>query len=686
MAWNPISKLPIQYYNPNTNTPYSGAVLKAYAAGTTTNINFATDSTGNTQISSVALNAHGYAESGGTVIIPHMSQDFKLALYPNQAAADSDTGAVIPAIDNIRTSPLLEVIATGTTIGRTLEDRFADLRSVKDFGAKGDGATDDTTAIQAAIDTFNTVFFPEGVYMHSGITVNDKTVLKGAGRGLTELKLISGSNTDSLISTGAYDFIDGTRTDYQNAPADIIIEDLTINGNWADWTFPRSTTDQPVYNTGGNGIVIYSQRCTIDVGIINVPEMFLYYHRADTEAIAQGLNRRARGRINIDCTYCGKQGGAIIDSDIFVENIQMTGVAVLMNGVNATSSSLITDADGDVAGLILDGGEYGQIHVSGPHQGASGDDSPAVKVVGGTNRIINLTTENSRSGLYLKSGQTKVDCILRDLKDTTTNSYLLKVDSDFNDISAKARRFTSNGTNADSDIKSVIINGDSNDLDLTWFNANNPETGSLFNGDAVSVSGDFNKIECNLNAPKGSGVILETGAYQNKIDIICQDGGDVLEKLSSAANYIEITAAGCSNGIKATVNAPFEKITGFIGAAPSGTYYTGNPPTIGNGQSWSLVGLDSSAVVSETTRLKGSDSATIASGTATILKTINLAKTMMWIPALSQVRITVSTASTEIVSATAISVSKTQLVVRLSTAQNVTSDTNYTILYDIDMQ
>tara|TARA_R110002094_G_scaffold157781_2_gene144045 strand:+ start:12708 stop:14210 length:1503 start_codon:yes stop_codon:yes gene_type:complete len=91
----------IQYQNPTDNTPYSGAVLKAYAAGTTTNILMATDSGGGTTFTSVALNASGYPEHSGSIVIPHIDQNYKLALYADQAAADADTPAIWSIDDNI---------------------------------------------------------------------------------------------------------------------------------------------------------------------------------------------------------------------------------------------------------------------------------------------------------------------------------------------------------------------------------------------------------------------------------------------------------------------------------------------------------------------------------------------------------------------------------------------------------
>jgi hypothetical protein len=49
-------------------------------------------------------------------------------------------------------------------VSRTVQAKLRDFVSVKDFGAVGDGSTDDTSAIQAAMDTGNPVYFPPGTY------------------------------------------------------------------------------------------------------------------------------------------------------------------------------------------------------------------------------------------------------------------------------------------------------------------------------------------------------------------------------------------------------------------------------------------------------------------------------------------------------------------------------------------
>lgn len=113
MAWLPIANIVPQYADSNGD-PYSGAVLKAYETNSTTNINFSVDSVGSTLVSSIALNAQGFPEVTLSTVIPHLNQDYKLALYPTQAAADADTGAIW-TIDNIQLAGLDDSTSTTTT-------------------------------------------------------------------------------------------------------------------------------------------------------------------------------------------------------------------------------------------------------------------------------------------------------------------------------------------------------------------------------------------------------------------------------------------------------------------------------------------------------------------------------------------------------------------------------------------
>jgi hypothetical protein len=76
-----------------------------------------------------------------------------------------------------------EVTATGSTAARSLGDRFAEVVNVKDFGATGDGVTDDTAAIQAAYSAgAKQVLFPTGKYrITSTITIPENIVSVGDG-------------------------------------------------------------------------------------------------------------------------------------------------------------------------------------------------------------------------------------------------------------------------------------------------------------------------------------------------------------------------------------------------------------------------------------------------------------------------------------------------------------------------
>lgn len=86
---------------------------------------------------------------------------------------------------------------TATTIQAALSGLFGLVYNVQSstYGATGDGSTDDTTAIQAAITACNAagggiVWFPEGTYRTtSALTLSDKVSLIGAGAHCTSISV-----------------------------------------------------------------------------------------------------------------------------------------------------------------------------------------------------------------------------------------------------------------------------------------------------------------------------------------------------------------------------------------------------------------------------------------------------------------------------------------------------------------
>ena len=80
-------------------------------------------------------------------------------------------------------------------VARTVESKLRESVSVKDFGAVGDGVTDDTAAIQAAIDSAKTIDIPPGVHIVDRLLVNTQgTIIQGASGLASVLKLKDGAN------------------------------------------------------------------------------------------------------------------------------------------------------------------------------------------------------------------------------------------------------------------------------------------------------------------------------------------------------------------------------------------------------------------------------------------------------------------------------------------------------------
>jgi hypothetical protein len=117
--------------------------------------------------------------------------------------------------------------------------------SVKDFGAKGDGTTDDTSAIQSALNSLlndSSLYFPVGTYLVSGLSINSSSstirksriTLFGDGFG-TQVSLKNSANSDLILA--------------DNCPQ-LTIKGLCFDGNKSN-------------NTSGNGVVIQRSEFSI---------------------------------------------------------------------------------------------------------------------------------------------------------------------------------------------------------------------------------------------------------------------------------------------------------------------------------------------------------------------------------------------------------------------------------------
>jgi len=144
---------------------------------------------------------------------------------------------------NTSTINTLNFTQQGTgAVSRSVQNKLEDVVSVKDFGAKGDGTTDDTAAIHAALTASKCVFLPAGTYIVTGITFKQVgQALIGESNKSSILKLKENSNTFVLDT---------------NEFSQIRIENLLLDGNRDN-------------NTGSKGLKVnYSYYVTIkDVDI-----------------------------------------------------------------------------------------------------------------------------------------------------------------------------------------------------------------------------------------------------------------------------------------------------------------------------------------------------------------------------------------------------------------------------------
>jgi hypothetical protein len=182
-----------------------------------------------------------------------------------------------------------EPAGTGA-VARSAQDKMRDVVSVKDFGAVGDGVTDDTAAITAALAASRAVYVPAGTYLVSQIAIDtENTQILTAGMSVTfkqvsvpdqidnPIILISASN----VAIGDCQFEGNIATDggewnhcIQISGTDAEIRNITLGNYYAtdirgDVLYVGGITASPVYDVNVaslDGDNIYRSICSVTGG------------------------------------------------------------------------------------------------------------------------------------------------------------------------------------------------------------------------------------------------------------------------------------------------------------------------------------------------------------------------------------------------------------------------------------
>jgi hypothetical protein len=202
------------------------------------------------------------ASSDGTTFVSQPQRTFTLNdLYTsditdivydnNMFTAVGNKGLILNSTDTQSWAGFSYTFGNSKTV-RTIQKKLDDFVSVKDFGAKGDGVTDDTEAINRALfevycrtaspSAKKILYFPAGKYKVSdGINVPSDATIKGEGINNTIITQTANPNYVSYVMTTADNKQQiGAQIGYNGAslPHNITIIDMTLeasgDGFWLD--------------------------------------------------------------------------------------------------------------------------------------------------------------------------------------------------------------------------------------------------------------------------------------------------------------------------------------------------------------------------------------------------------------------------------------------------------------------
>ena len=184
----------------------------------------------------------GYPANSGTPARLYVNSDYSIRVMNKNGSVVYSAPAATERYGNVITLSDLSFLQIGLgAVERTALSKMRDSVSVKDFGAVGDGVTNDTTAIQNAVNAAQgkKLIIPDGTYIiYSAITVPSNSYISGASKTNTIIKLVP-KTTQPTLSNNFSIFNESS----------IVIENLTVDNSAVDDPYVAQTH-------GGQGIEV----------------------------------------------------------------------------------------------------------------------------------------------------------------------------------------------------------------------------------------------------------------------------------------------------------------------------------------------------------------------------------------------------------------------------------------------
>lgn len=228
-----------QQFFDNNGVPLSGGKLYSYAAGTTTPQATYTSISGATPLSNpIILDSAGRVPTGEIWLTAGSNYKFvlKTSVDVTLATWDNITGINGTGITSNAVNVQYDPAGTGA-VSTNVQAKLRESVSVKDFGAVGDGVTDDSAAIQAAIEAVRNsgggvVNIPAGTFKANDLVLYTGISLVGAG-GRATILIPNATDNTKLISVYSLSF---------SPPAEGLQAFITIQGLFLSGVATKNST------------------------------------------------------------------------------------------------------------------------------------------------------------------------------------------------------------------------------------------------------------------------------------------------------------------------------------------------------------------------------------------------------------------------------------------------------------